>query len=214
MTRKLFFLLVRFSGSVCGIDIRDERHRITPGWPLRFLLLGINIISAVVGFGFFWSYSKSLSLGKTVKWIALGYIFMNLLAVIFNVAGRLTLAKILTSSAIVGLTQIIGLFVLVPMLTEAFYLQMKSRRLTGGMMISFDYTSIQQGLYGLFSAGAVFLWLITLATNLEIYNPIRSFLDGFLNTPRAVGKRFFFQLATSSLFIFGVVSRQCFAKIY
>ena len=59
------------------------------------------------------------------------------------------------------------------------------------MEINFNYTSIQQGLYGLFSVCVVLLWLITLATNLEIYNPIRSFLDGFLNTPRAVGSTSF-----------------------
>jgi small-conductance mechanosensitive channel len=116
---------------------------------------------------------------------------MNLLAVISNIAGRLTLTKILTSSAIIGFTQIIGLFILVPILTEAFYIQMKSRRMSINMPLKFRYDDIQNGLVQLLSVAAVFFWLITLATNLEIYGAILSFLDVLLNTPRIVGSTSF-----------------------
>ena len=164
---------------------------ITPGWPLRILLLGLNIGSVFVGFRFLSEYKKNQLLGKVVTWVAVLYIILNLLSVIANVAGRLTLAKIFTSSAIAGMTQIIGLFVLVPILTEAFFLQMKRRRLTGGMGLKFDYTGIEGGLYKLLALGAVFCWLVTFATNLEIYTPMVYFLDKLLNTPRLVGSTSF-----------------------
>ena len=108
-----------------------------------------------------------------------------------NLTGRLTVGKILTSSAIVGLTQITGLFVFVPMLTEAFYLQMKSRRITGGMSLKFDYTEIKSGLYRLLAIAAVFCWLVTFATDLEIYPAIVTYLDGLLNTSRKIGSTSF-----------------------
>jgi potassium efflux system protein len=164
---------------------------ITPGWPLRFFLLGLNIVSIFLGFRFLAAYKKTPLPGQVVRWVAILYIVMNLLAVITNVAGRLTLTKILTSSAIIGFTQIIGLFILISILTEAFYIQMKSRRIAGNMNLKFNYDEIQKGLYRLLSVVAVFFWLITLATDLEIYGPIVSFLDTLLNTPRIVGSTAF-----------------------
>ena len=164
---------------------------ITPGWPLRFLLLGLNIASSLLGLRFLSDYKKNPLLGQVVRLVAILYVIMNVLAVIANIAGRLTLTKILTSSAIIGFTQIIGLFILVPILTEAFYIQMKSRRMSINMPLKFNYDDIQKDLVQLLSIGAVFFWLITLATNLEIYNAILSFLDVLLNTPRVVGSTSF-----------------------
>ena len=164
---------------------------ITPGWPLRVFLLTLNISSLFAGFRFLSEYNKAPSLGRMVKWVAMLYVIMNALAVIANIAGRLTLAKTLASSAIIGITQIAGLFVLVPMLTEAFYLQMKSRRVSGGMTAKFDYTEIQQGLFQLLGIGAILCWLVIFTTNLEIYTVIVSFLNGLLNTPRLVGSTSF-----------------------
>jgi len=174
---------------------------ITPGWPLRFLLLGLNIASSLLGLRFLSAHKKNPLLGQVVRAVAILYVIMNLLAVISNVAGRLTLTKILTSSAIIGFTQIIGLFILVPILTEAFYIQMKSRRMTINMPLKFKYDDIQKGLVQLLSVGAVFFWLITLATNLEIYSAILSFLDVLLNTPRVVGSTSF-SIANILTFLF------------
>jgi small-conductance mechanosensitive channel len=91
----------------------------------------------------------------------------------------------------VCITQIIGLFILVPILTEAFYIQMKSRRISSSMTLKFNYDEIQNGLYQLLAMGAVAFWLITFTTNLEIYNIVLSFLNTLLNTSRTVGSTAF-----------------------
>ena len=164
---------------------------ITPGWPLRFFLLGINISSVLLGLRFLTAYKKNSLLGPVVRWVGILYVVMNILAVICNIAGRVTLTKILTSSSIIGFTQIIGLFILVNIFIEAFYIQMKSRRVASSMTLNFNYDQIRNGLSQLLSVGAVFFWLITFATDLEIYNAILSFLDSLLNTPRIVGSTAF-----------------------
>jgi small-conductance mechanosensitive channel len=164
---------------------------ITPGWPLRFFLLILNLLAIFFGFSFSSAYNKNLSLGKPVKFVAILFAVMNLLAVIANTAGRLTLAKIFTSAGVVGFTQIIGLFVLVPILIEAFRLQMVSSRLSGGMAAKFDYEEIRTGLFNLLTGIAIICWLITFATNLEIYTAILSFLDNLLNTAHKVGSTSF-----------------------
>ena len=164
---------------------------ITPGWPLRFFLLGINISSVLLGLRFLTAYKKNSLLGPVVRWVGILYVVMNILAVICNIAGRVTLTKILTSSSIIGFTQIIGLFILVNIFIEAFYIQMKSRRVASSMTLNFNYDEIRNGLSQLLSVGAVFFWLITFATDLEIYNAILSFLDSLLNTPRIVGSTAF-----------------------
>lgn len=160
---------------------------ITPGWPLRFFLFGLNIVSLIFGLRFLSAYNKTTPLGKIVRVFIVLYIVMNALAVIANVMGRLTLAKILTSAGVAGLTQIIGLFVLVQMCIEVFYLQMKSSRISSGMAQKFSYADIRSGLLTLLSAGAIIFWLVTFTTNLQIYNAVRASIDGLLNTRHTVG---------------------------
>jgi small-conductance mechanosensitive channel len=188
-TRELFFDWCLLVGLSVLTSIMNAI--ITPGWPLRFFLLGLNIVSILVGLRFLIGYRKKPVLGQIVQWGAMLYVIMNLLAILTNIAGRLTLTKILTASATIGITQIIGLFILVPILTEAFYIQMKSRRISSSMSLKFNYDDIQQGLYRLLSVGAIILWLVSLLTNLEIYSAILSFLDTLLNTPRVVGSTSF-----------------------
>ena len=164
---------------------------ITPGWPLRFLLLGLNLSSVLVGLGFLRSYRKDPVHGQVVKIVAILYAIMNLLAVFCNIAGRLTLAKILSAASIIAITQIIGLFVLISIFIEAFYIQMKARRIQRNRVLNFNYADIRDDLYQLLSIGAVFLWLIAFATDLEIYSPILSFLDALFNTSRSIGSTAF-----------------------
>jgi hypothetical protein len=104
---------------------------ITPGWPLRLFLLVLNIASLAFGL-ILVKGDKNMVSGRAVKVTIILYTLLNFLAVIANIAGRLTLAKIFTSAAVIGLTQMIGLFVIVEILIEAFYLQMQSSRISVG----------------------------------------------------------------------------------
>jgi potassium efflux system protein len=164
---------------------------ITPGWPLRILIMAVNVFAILYGLRFLKVYTKAMPLGHLIKWFIILFIAMHATAIFANISGRVTLGRILTSSAIKGLTQIIGLFVTVRILTEAFYLQMQGSRISGGMTTPFDYDEIRSGLYKLLSGGAILLWLITLATNLDIYPAILGFLDWALNTPRKIGSTSF-----------------------
>jgi small-conductance mechanosensitive channel len=80
-----------------------------------------------------------------------------------------------------------GLLVFAQILIEAFYLQMQSSRITGGMAVKFNFEGIRQGLHGLFTGVVIILWLITFATNLDIYNTVLSLLNDVFNTPRKIG---------------------------
>ena len=163
---------------------------ITPGWPLRVFLMIINVVAFVYGV-FLIRNDKNLVSGKFTKWITAIFILLNVLALAANITGRLTLAKILTATAVIGLAQIIGLFALVNILVEAFYLQMQSSRISGGMTVKFNYASIRKELYALLTGIALFLWTITFLTNLEIYNVVLVILDSIFNTPRAIGSTTF-----------------------
>jgi small-conductance mechanosensitive channel len=164
---------------------------ITPGWPLRLLLLAFDVISIIFGLAFLRAYDTKLTLGKTVRVVIIAYIVLNILSVVANIVGRLTLAKVMTTSGVIGVTQMIGFSVLIPIMIEAFYLQMRSSRVTGGMTPKFNYEDIRKGLFSLLSTAAIFLWLITFATNLDIYGFIVSILDMVLNTQHKVGSTAF-----------------------
>jgi potassium efflux system protein len=160
---------------------------ITPGWPLRYFMIALNIGAIGFGIRFFSLYAKASPLGKVVKWVILLFILMHAAAILSNIAGRVTLGRILTSAAVMGLIQIIGLFVTVLILTEAFYLQMVSSRISGGMAAAFKFEDIRTGLYRLLATGAILLWLVSFTTSLDIYTMIVDVLDNVLNTQRKIG---------------------------
>ena len=160
---------------------------ITPGWPLRYFMIALNIGAILFGRRFFALYTKTMPLGRMVKWVIILFIIMHTASILANIAGRVTLGRILTSAAVMGLIQIIGLMVTVRILTEAFYLQMVSSRISGGMTSGFKYENIRIGLYRLLASGAVLLWLISFATDLDIYTLIMDQLDLVLNTQRKIG---------------------------
>jgi small-conductance mechanosensitive channel len=174
---------------------------ITPGWPLRLFLLVLNIASLAFGL-ILVKGDKNMVSGRAVKVTIILYTLLNFLAVIANIAGRLTLAKIFTSAAVIGLTQMIGLFVIVEILIEAFYLQMQSSRISVGMSAKFNFENIRADLYQILTVVSVLLGLIIFFTNIDLHFVMASLLDSVFNTPRKIGSTSF---TIGNLLTFGVI---------
>ncbi|WP_187262937.1 mechanosensitive ion channel family protein [Pontibacter beigongshangensis] len=162
---------------------------INPSPALRVGLLVFNSISVVFGLFFTRHIRQALSLAGFVKQVSVIYIVLNVLAIIFNIFGRLTLAKITSTAAIFGLTQIIGLQILVELITEAFFLQIEANKLSDRSESRFnlDYRKMEAITTKALSFLVVIFWLAIFTTNLNIYTPIYSFLEGVLTTTRNLG---------------------------
>ncbi|HXS38295.1 MAG TPA: mechanosensitive ion channel domain-containing protein, partial [Flavipsychrobacter sp.] len=161
---------------------------ITPGIGFRIWLLALDVVSVVFGFFFLIRLKRELSLlPKMVAPITVIYILLNIAAVVCNMFGRLSLAKIFSITAIYGLTQIIGLAIFIQVVTEAFSLQTVVTKLKGGLAARLHFDDIQKGLTNLLRLAAIFIWIVVFSISLNIYNELYKVADFALTKPRKIG---------------------------
>ncbi len=184
--RKLFFYWLIIA--VLYIISSITSLTVTPGIGFRIWLLILDLISVVFGFFFLIRLRKELSLlPKMVMPITGIYILLNIAAMVCNMFGRLSLAKIFSITAVYGLTQIIGLSIFIQVVTEAFTLQTVVTKLKGGLAARLHFGDIQKGLTNLLRLAAIFIWIVVFSISLNIYNELYKLADFALTKPRKIG---------------------------
>jgi potassium efflux system protein len=140
--------------------------------------------------------------GTRLKFIlgAVGlYVFLHVLAVAGNLAGRVTLSEIFGDTAVYSLAQIISLTVFVQLVVECFLLQIQSSRVRKKYPQHFEFAGIAHSVYRGATVLAGLLWLIVFTTNLNLFDAINDQLTDVFNTVRTVGS-FSFTLGGIALF--------------
>lgn len=178
----IFFFFVLFSLT---------QYIISPAFSQRLWLLLLNSFSVVFGLFFLYRIRKALSMPGFVRIVTIIYIGLNGLAVICNMYGRFTLAKIFGTAAIFGLTQIIGLAVFIQILVEAILVQVLRSRISSGMVGPFNTAIIVKKSARIITFLALVLWVMVFAINLNIYSPLFIALTDFLSTKRNIGSTTF-----------------------
>jgi len=153
----------------------------------RWWTFSVNLASCVLGIFALIHYAKQLKKIKVIFWVILLYILFNIMAVICNIFGRVTLTQILGATANTALFQAIGLTVFVQLATEAFLLQIQSSRIRKQYSQHFEYSGITKGISSLVAILAIFIWLVVFFTNLNLYDSLNDWLVSFLTTPRELG---------------------------
>lgn len=115
------------------------------------------------------------------------YVFLHLLAITCNLAGRVTLSQIFGDSAVYALAQVISLTVFVQLVVECFLLQIQSSRVRKKYPQHFEFAGIAHSVYRGTTVLAGLLWLIVLTTNLNLFDAINDQLSELFNTPRQIG---------------------------
>jgi len=139
---------------------------------------------------------------RIVMWI---FMVLNLFAIICNITGRLSLSKILSTSAIFGLVQMVLLSVFVDCVLEGLKLQTLKTRLetqtgrTANRVTLFD--KMQKGLFRLLMFVALLTWFVAFAINLNVYDPLYTLATRFWNHTVKFGS-ISFQVGNVLLFIF------------
>lgn len=164
---------------------------VTPGVFLRLFMLVIHVASVFFGLSLLQYMRRQTAIKGFVRPIIIVYLVLNVLAVLFNVFGRVSMAKVFGSSAIFGLTQMFGLTVFMQLLSEAFYLQVVASRIKGGVKALFDYAKIEKGLNRILSVTVLVCWLIIFTTNLNIYNILYSIISHLLSERHSIGNTSF-----------------------
>ncbi len=153
----------------------------------RWGMLLLNVLAVGIGAVLLLRVRRATGLPGFLVPVAGLFMGLNGLAVACNVLGRLSLAKMFSTTAIFGLTQGIGLAVLIELLTEAFLLQVLCSRGAAGGAAHFDYDKIGPQLLRLLTGVAGGLWLLVFTSNLNLYTALYGAAAHFLTAPRLLG---------------------------
>lgn len=162
-----------------------------PGLGARWAMLLLNAGAAALGVRFWQYLRKNRVLAGFVKPVALLFVGLNILALFANAYGRVSLAKMFTTTAIFGLTQVVALSAFVRIVTEAFYLQVQRSRQAGGLSGRLGFGKIESGLRKGLTAVVGVLWLMLFTTNLNLYNLFYRVIGHALTAPHKLGSTVF-----------------------
>jgi small-conductance mechanosensitive channel len=166
-------------------------HMIDPGLGQRTWLILLNILSVVFGMLFLAQIQQNLPMRSFLKFVINLHNILNLVSVLCNMAGRVSLAQILGSAAIFAFTQAIGLAVFSKICMEAILQQIVASRLRRNVQGRLHYQPVLAGFRRPILFLTVVLWLIVFTTNLNIYTSVMDALGYFLTAPRNIGSASF-----------------------
>ena len=170
-----------------------------PLYAQRWAELFVNVASLV--FGSYYVFGKRRMSGQLrFVYAAAGlYLTLNLLAVICNLFGRVTLSQIFGATAVYTFAQTVSLAVFVKLIIEAFLLQIVASRIRKGYPETFDLAAVTRSLRRFALLLATFLWLVVFFTNLNLFDSLNDLLTDFFTSSRQIGN---FSFTIGGLFLF------------
>ncbi|CAN5510106.1 hypothetical protein BH11BAC5_BH11BAC5_00260 [soil metagenome] len=142
----------------------------------------------------------SIPESSATKTLAIFTITQAVLSVFFNLAGRVTLAKILGVSAIQCLMLGISLKVFCAMVMETIYLQSEAYH-DSRISAFIDYNTLQHRFVNILWILASSVWTISLARNLTLYDTVIQLCTHFFEATRTIGSMVF-TFESVAIFIF------------
>jgi small-conductance mechanosensitive channel len=157
---------------------------------------------ASVAFAAYYLFGKH-RIGQHLRFVYVAaslYLLLNLLAVLCNIFGRVTLSQIFGATAVYSFAQTVSLAVFVKLVVETFLLQIIGSRVRKGYPETFDLAAVSKPIYRFALLLAAILWLIVFTTNLNLFDALNDWLTDFFGSPREVGN-FTFTLGGLVLFL-------------
>jgi len=179
--RNWLFLLGLFF-ALCFLDLF-----ITIGLLQRFAFVAINILGIRYGLVQIKTLKEELYIKGFFKWASIIFIGLNILSILYNLFGRVSLSNMLSLTAFISLTQIVALSVLLKIILEIILLQIYTTRVKRGIEKMFDYESLSDTLKRPFIIVISYMWLIVIASNLNIWESLRASLTKLLSHPNTIG---------------------------
>lgn len=179
--RNWLFLLGLFF-ALCFLDLF-----ITIGLLQRFAFIAINLFGIRYGLVQIKTLKEELYIKGFFKWASIIFIGLNILSILYNLFGRVSLSNMLSLTAFISLTQIVALSVLLKIILEIILLQIYTTRVKRGIEKMFDYESLSDTLKKPFIIVISYMWLIVIASNLNIWESLRASLASLLSHPNTIG---------------------------
>ncbi len=157
------------------------------GLILRGLLIFFNLVSIYIGIVFYKRTDRRIITKNYLKPVVAAYLLLNGFAVLLNLFGRISLAKVFSETAIAALTQVISLAVLVHILSESLELQIRISSRSGGLLSKINFSKVRAAFRKALSIMGVLLWLLVFFINLNFSGALFSLVELLLNKQRSFG---------------------------
>jgi potassium efflux system protein len=157
------------------------------GLILRSLLLLLNLASIYLGVVFYKRIDRIIIAKKYLKPVISIYFLLNVFSILLNLFGRISLAKVFSQTAIISLTQIVGLAVLVHILSEAIELQIRISSCSEGLFSKINFSKVRKTSRRALSILAVLLWLLVFFINFNFSGALFSMVETMLHKNRTFG---------------------------
>jgi len=160
---------------------------IEPTFLSRIWLLAIHSCIIVFSFLFYKKLKEDNPYYKWIKRAVVTGIVLTGLGILCNLTGRFSLSGILGLAGIFAITQAVILTAFIEIIIEIILVQLQFSRIKKGFDKPFDSSAIIKRIKMPVGIIAVFLWLIMLTSNLNIYHGITNSAVNILTTTRFIG---------------------------
>ena len=167
---------------ICFLDLFIE-----VGFLQRCAFIAINIIGIRYGLVQIKSLKEQLYIKGFFKWASIIFIGFNALSILDNLFGRVSLSNMLSLTAFISLTQIVALSVLLKIILEIIILQIYTTRVKRDIQKLFDHESLSETLKKPFILAIGYMWFVVIASNLNIWESLRTSLGSLLSHPNTIG---------------------------
>ncbi|WP_343625529.1 mechanosensitive ion channel family protein [Flavobacterium lindanitolerans] len=190
-----WLLLVALFVMFSFMDLFFEVSRIQ-----RCIFILVNLASIRFGLAYLKTVQEEMYIKGLLKYAKILFLTLNILAVIFNVFGRVSLAHTLSLAAVIALTQVVALSVFLKIILEMITLQIYAIRIRRGIVKIFDFRNLEKNLKKPFMLLIVYLWIIVIASNLNLSNIFYDSISSLLTTQNKIGN-FSFTVGNILLFL-------------
>jgi len=144
-----------------------------------------------------WAFLKKLASSKdpvipysrVALWLL---IIFETTSVVFNIAGRFSLAKIIGVTAIYNFWLALSLYYFIQVLVQSLFLQLEANKIDKDSISTYlDFKLLQAKFRSILDIVAIIMWVVTLLQNISVEDSVFSLIGNFLTESRKVGGTLF-----------------------
>ena len=172
-----------------------------PNFVERIMLLAIHSGIIMFSYRLYKTLSKRMPYYRMIYWSTVCSMVLAGFGILLNLFGRFSLAGMVGVAAIFAVTQAIVLTIFVEIIVEVVLLQLQSSRMKNGLDKPFDTSIVIGKIKAPLILIAVYIWIIMLASNLNLYHSISKSVVESLTTIRTIGSISFQMLSVILFFV-------------
>ncbi|MFT3823105.1 MAG: mechanosensitive ion channel [Chitinophagaceae bacterium] len=153
----------------------------------RCILIAINVVAIAAGVMLMREIKHFRYLPRFIRIVSIVHIALNVLAIICNLYGRVSIAQGLSNTAIIAITQAVALSVFKQVIQELVLLQLVKSRIKYHLTAASDYTNVLNSLQKPILFVVIFLWTIMFAANMSMYAVLVKIVNAIFTAPIHIG---------------------------